>query len=80
MTTGCDPGDEEQEKSLQFKGFATFCKKISKRGFTNPGSCDIIYLADEANGHRKHGALAQLVAHNTGSVGVRSSSLLCSTR
>ena len=26
------------------------------------------------------GALAQLVAHNTGSVGVRSSNLLCSTR
>ncbi len=25
------------------------------------------------------GALAQLVAHNTGSVGVRSSNLLCST-
>ena len=26
------------------------------------------------------GALAQLVAHNTGSVGVRSSNLLCSTK
>ena len=27
----------------------------------------------------EYGALAQLVAHNTGSVGVRSSNLLCST-
>ena len=33
--------------------------------------CDIICNVD--------GALAQLVAHNTGSVGVRSSNLLCST-
>ena len=43
----------------------------SKWGFTNGVPCAILYLV--------RGALAQLVAHNTGSVGVRSSSLLCST-
>ena len=48
-------------------------KKIqisSKWGFTNGVPCAILYLV--------RGALAQLVAHNTGSVGVRSSNLLCS--
>ena len=44
----------------------------SKWGFTNGVPCAILYLV--------RGALAQLVAHNTGSVGVRSSSLLCSTK
>ena len=47
-------------------------KKIFKNPFTNRKTCDNIYLV--------RGALAQLVAHNTGSVGVRSSNLLCSTQ
>ena len=42
-----------------------------KRGLTSAIFHDIIIHVD--------GALAQLVAHNTGSVGVRSSNLLCST-
>ena len=41
-------------------------------GLTQAKFCDIICNVD--------GALAQLVAHNTGSVGVRSSNLLCSTK
>ena len=45
--------------------------KMSIYPFTNCRLCAILYLV--------RGALAQLVAHNTGSVGVRSSNLLCST-
>ena len=47
-------------------------RKISKKGFTNSEFCGKLSSV--------RGALAQLVAHNTGSVGVRSSNLLCSTR
>ncbi len=56
------------------RAISAFFKKTKiffKNPFTNPRTCGIIYLV--------RGALAQLVAHNTGSVGVRSSSLLCST-
>ena len=48
-----------------------FCKKSSSFPFTKQKEYAIILLV--------RGALAQLVAHNTGSVGVRSSNLLCST-
>jgi hypothetical protein len=30
-------------------------KKISKKGFTNHRTCAIIYLADEATGHKSMG-------------------------
>ena len=49
-----------------------FCKnKIGNSWLTNAAFHGILIDVD--------GALAQLVAHNTGSVGVRSSNLLCST-
>ena len=48
-----------------------FAKKSSSFPFTKQKEYAIILLV--------RGALAQLVAHNTGSVGVRSSNLLCST-
>ena len=48
-------------------------KDFCKKPFTNSLECDNIIFAER-------GALAQLVAHNTGSVGVRSSNLLCSTK
>ena len=50
-----------------------FCKnKIGNSWLTNAAFHGILIDVD--------GALAQLVAHNTGSVGVRSSNLLCSTK
>ena len=52
--------------------FCHLMQKTSKKGLTHSPFCAIIRNVD--------GALAQLVAHNTGSVGVRSSNLLCSTK
>ena len=49
----------------------TFFFKKRSSGLTSWNWHDILIAVD--------GALAQLVAHNTGSVGVRSSNLLCST-
>ena len=50
----------------------TFFFKIRPSDLTSRNWHDILIVVD--------GALAQLVAHNTGSVGVRSSNLLCSTK
>ena len=50
----------------------TFFFKIRPSDLTSRNWHDILIAVD--------GALAQLVAHNTGSVGVRSSNLLCSTK
>lgn len=48
--------------------------------FTNDRLCAIISTVDGRQQCWKlHGALAQLVAHNTGSVGVSGSNPLCST-
>ena len=55
----------------RFCALPTFFFKIRPSDLTSRNWHDILIAVD--------GALAQLVAHNTGSVGVRSSNLLCST-
>ena len=56
----------------RFCALPTFFFKIRPSDLTSRNWHDILIAVD--------GALAQLVAHNTGSVGVRSSNLLCSTK
>ena len=60
----------KDENSVE-KVFSTFLQIFLFYPLTLPLSCDILIFVD--------GALAQLVAHNTGSVGVSGSNPLCST-
>ena len=57
--------------SYFFREQKNFVQKSCFSLFTNVPCCAILYLV--------RGALAQLVAHNTGSVGVSGSNPLCST-
>ena len=59
--------------SRVLRRFFRFCKKIAVKYLTNRLEYGMIYKVS-------HGALAQLGAHNTGSVGVRGSNPLCSTK